>query len=179
MGSPVSGQGGVLQPAIVPKAIPPSGGIGSRPSRWGHPSLRQWGLPTFARHVGLAYAFPVHSFGMRPPFFGSSSRIHTSSIGSSELLAAGGCAFVLLVLLIFDSGLSSHGLICCYTMSLRYVDLLYCGCVPTVWLATGFVAIFPFLCSPACSGCAGSCGFSSPIWFATFAMGPPLRGRGW
>ena len=32
MGSPVSGQGGVLQPAIVPKDIPPSGGIGSRPS---------------------------------------------------------------------------------------------------------------------------------------------------
>ena len=42
-----------------------------------------------------------------------------------------------------------------------------------------FIAIFPVLRSPACSGCAGYCGFSSPIWFATFAMGSPLRGRGW
>ena len=84
---------------------------------------------------------------MCPPFFGSSSRIHPSSIGSSELLAAGGCAFVLLVLLIFVSGLCSPGLICCHAMSLRYVDLLSCGCAPTVWLATGFVAVFPSLSS--------------------------------
>ena len=76
MGSPVSGQGGVLQPAIVPKAIPPSGGIGSRPSRWGRPSLGQWGLPTFAQHVGLAYA-SVHSFEMRSPF-GSRVSFHHS-----------------------------------------------------------------------------------------------------
>ena len=41
MGSPVSGRGCVLQPAIVTKAIPPSGGIGSWPSRWGHPSEGQ------------------------------------------------------------------------------------------------------------------------------------------
>ena len=46
-------------------------------------------------------------------------------------------------------------------------------------LTTEFVAIFPVLRSPACSGCAGSCGFSSLIWFATFVMGSPLRGRGW
>ena len=64
-------------------------------------------------------------------------------------------------------------------MSLRYVDLLSCGCTPNVCLATGFVAFFPVLRSPAGSGCAGSCGFSSPIWFTTFAMGSPLRGRGW
>ena len=64
-------------------------------------------------------------------------------------------------------------------MSLRYVDLLSCGCAPTICLATGFVAFFPVLRSPAGSGCAGSCGFSSPIWFTTFAMGSPLRGRGW
>ena len=64
-------------------------------------------------------------------------------------------------------------------MSLRCVDLLSCGCAPTVCLTTGFVAIFPVLRSPASSGCAGYCGFSSPIWFATFAMGSPLRGRGW
>ena len=64
-------------------------------------------------------------------------------------------------------------------MSLWYVDLLSCGCAPTLCLAMGFVAIFPVLRTPACSGCAGSCGFSSPILFATFAMGSPLRGRGW
>ena len=32
--------------------------------------------------------------------------------------------------------------------------------------------------APACSGSAGSCGFSSPKWFTAFAMGSPLRGRG-
>ena len=81
--------------------------------------------------------------------------------------------------LFFDSGLSSPGLICCSAMSLRFVDLLSYDCAPTVCLATGFVAIFPVLRSPAGSGCAGSCGFSSPIWFTTFAMGSPLQGRGW
>ena len=81
--------------------------------------------------------------------------------------------------LIFDSGLSSPGLICCLAMSLWYVDLMSCGGAPTVCLATGFVAFFPVLRSPAGSGCAGSCGFSSPIWFSTFAMESPLRGRGW
>ena len=81
--------------------------------------------------------------------------------------------------LIFDSGLSSPGLICFLAMSLRYVDLLSCGGAPTVCLATGFVAFFPVLRSPAGSGCAGSCGFSSPVWFSTFVMGSPLRGRGW
>ena len=71
MGPPVSGRGCVLlQPAIVPKAIPPSGGIGSGPSHgvtllW---DKCAWGLPTFARNVGLAYASPVYSFGMRSPF---------------------------------------------------------------------------------------------------------------
>ena len=79
MGSPVSGQGCVLQPAIVPKAIPPSGGIGSGPSRGVtlHWDKREWGLPTFARNVGLAYASPVYSFGMRSPF-GSRVSFHHS-----------------------------------------------------------------------------------------------------
>ena len=54
-----------------------------------------------------------------------------------------------------------------------------CGCVPTVCWAKGFVAFLPVLCSPAVSGYAGSCGFSSPVWFTTFAMGSPLRSRGW
>ena len=112
-------------------------------------------------------------------FLGSSNRIYTSSFGSSDLLVAGGCALVLPVIWIFDSGLSSPDLICCYAMSLRYVDLMSCGCATTVCLAAGFVVIFPFLRSPACSGCAGSCGFSSPIWLATFTMGSPLRGRSW
>ena len=75
--------------------------------------------------------------------------------------------------LIFDSRLSSPGLICCLAMSLRYVDLLSCGGVPTVCLATGFVAFLPVLRSPAGSSYAGFCGFSSPIWFTTFAMGSP------
>ena len=56
---------------------------------------------------------------MGSPFFGSSNRIHTYSIGSKELLVAGCCALVLLVVLTFDSGLSSPGLIYCYAMSLR------------------------------------------------------------
>ena len=57
--------------------------------------------------------------------------------------------------------------------------MLACGCTPTVGLGTGFVAFFPVLRSPAGSGWAGSCGFSSPFWFSTFVMGSPLRGRGW
>ena len=64
-------------------------------------------------------------------------------------------------------------------MSLRYVALLSCGGAPTVCLATGLVAFFPVLRSPVGSGWADSCGFYSPIWFSTFAMGSPLRGRGW
>ena len=64
-------------------------------------------------------------------------------------------------------------------MSLRYVDLLSCGCALPVCLATGFVAIFPVLRSPASSGCTGYCGYSPHIWFASSAMGSPLRGRGW
>ena len=54
-----------------------------------------------------------------------------------------------------------------------------CDCAPTVCWAKGFVAFLPVLRSPAGSGYAGSCGFSSPIWFTPFAMGSPLRGRGW
>ena len=80
--------------------------------------------------------------------------------------------------LIFASGLSSPGLSCCLAMSLRYVALLSCGGAPTVCLAKGLVAFFPVLRSPAGSGWAGSCAFYSPIWFSTFAMGSPLRGRG-
>ena len=78
------------------------------------------------------------------PFFVSGGRVHTSSIGSSDLLVEGGCALVLLVVLIFDSGLSSPGLLCGSAMSLRFVALLFGGCPPTVCLATGLVALFPY-----------------------------------
>ena len=119
---------------------------------------------------GFASASPVCSFGLWPPFgssvsfrpsgshsegplvvvplrccrpfFVSGGRVHTSSIGSSYLLVAGGCALVLLVVLIFDSGLSSPGFLCGSAMSLRFVALLSSGCPPTVCLATGLVALF-------------------------------------
>ena len=39
------------------------------------------------------------------------------------------------------------------------------------------MAFLPVLSSPACSGFAGSCRFSSPIWFTPFVMGSPLWGR--
>ena len=44
---------------------------------------------------------------MGSPFLGSSIHIHTYSIGSKELLVAGCCALVLLVVLLFDSFLAS------------------------------------------------------------------------
>ena len=47
---------------------------------------------------------------------------------------------------------------------------------PFVWPRVSLPSFLSF--APAGSGCAGSCGFSSPIWFTTFAMGSPLRGRG-
>ena len=53
-----------------------------------------------------------------------------------------------------DSGLSSPGLICCYAMSLRYVDLMSCGCTPTVCLATGIVNLYTVISSTASSGSA-------------------------
>ena len=47
------------------------------------------------------------SFTMGSPILGSSIRIHTPSIGSKELLIAGCCALVLLVVLLFDNCLAS------------------------------------------------------------------------
>ena len=78
----------------------------------------------------------------------------------------------------FASGLSSTGLICCLAMGLRYADLLYLWLWAHSCWTKGFMAFLPVLRSTACSGYASSCGFSSPIWFTTFAMGSPLRGRG-
>ena len=74
-------------------------------------------LLTFTVYIGSC------SFTMWPPFFGYLSRLHTSSIGSEDLLAASGCALVLLIVLPFDKGLSSPGLICCSTMGLRWIAL--------------------------------------------------------
>ena len=59
---------------------------------------------------------------MGSPFLGSSIRIHTSSIELKDLFVAGCCALVLLVVLLFDSCLSSSGFICCYAMSSSFVD---------------------------------------------------------
>ena len=54
-----------------------------------------------------------------------------------------------------------------------------CGCAPTVCWTRGFVGFLPVLRPPACSGSASSGVFSSHIWFTPFAMGSPLRGRGY
>ena len=208
-GSPSSDRGCVLWPAIVPEAIPPSSRFGPAPSPWVPLVWVRvvWGLQPFAwdgtlpplllffpsgcgcplGHVCLFVALDherritlvVVSYRCCHPSLGYSRRIPTPSFGSSAFLLLVAALLSYLSFLLFDCGLSSPGLICCYAMSLWYVDLLSCGCAATVSLATGFVAIFPALPSPACSGCAGSCGVSSPIGFATFAMGSPLRGRGW
>ena len=54
-----------------------------------------------------------------------------------------------------------------------------CGCAPTVCWPRGFVGILPVLRPPACSGSASPGGCSSLLWFTPFAMGSPLRGRGY
>ena len=41
------------------------------------------------------------------------------------------------------------------------------------------MGFLPVLRPPACSGSASSGGFSSHLWFTPFAMGSPLRGRGY
>ena len=92
VGSPVLGQGCVLQPASVPTAIPPPGGIGPGPSRgvtllW---DKCTWGLPTFARNVGFPYASPVYSFGLRSPF---GSRVSFRHSCSRTKVYIGSCSF--------------------------------------------------------------------------------------
>ena len=116
--------------------------------------LRQgnWGLKCEASQDRALKLYPVRgkkvftwvflfssSFTMGSPFLGSSICIRSSSIGSKELLVAGCCALVLFVVLLFDSCLSSSGLICCYTMSSSFVDFssFSCppfGCLPMGWL---------------------------------------------
>ena len=133
MGSPVSGQGRVLQPVSVLKAIPPFWWDWFWAFAWGHPSLGQvcvgashicserrhclrfscvflrdavtlWVTCLFVTldHERRITLVVVPSRCGHP--FGSSGRIHMPSIGSLELLVAGG----------------SPGLICCYARSLGY-----------------------------------------------------------
>ena len=52
------------------------------------------------------------------------------------------------------------------------------GCAHTCCWAWGFLCFLTILCPPSGSGSTGSSGYSSPLGFSTFAMGPPLRGRG-
>ena len=52
------------------------------------------------------------------------------------------------------------------------------GCAHTCGWAGGFLCFLPALHPPSGSWYTGSCGFSSPLGFPTFAMGSPLRGRG-
>ena len=66
---------------------------------------------------------------------------------------------------------------------LRQVPWVCCLTFPMVvcTLAVGsgvFLCFLPALCPPSGSWYTGSCGFSSPLGFPTFAMGSPLRGRG-
>ena len=52
------------------------------------------------------------------------------------------------------------------------------GCAHTCCWAWGFLCFLAILRPPSGSGSTGSSGYSSPLWFPTFAMGSPLRGRG-
>ena len=66
---------------------------------------------------------------------------------------------------------------------LRQVPWVCCLTFPVVvrTLAVGpgvFLCFLPALRPPLGSWYTGSCGFSSPLGFPTFAMGSPLRGRG-
>ena len=66
---------------------------------------------------------------------------------------------------------------------LRQVPLVCCLTFPVVvrTLAVGpgvFLCFLPALRPPLGSWYTGSCGFSSPLGFPTFAMGSPLQGRG-
>ena len=60
---------------------------------------------------------------------------------------------------------------------LRQVPYFPYGCAHTCSWAWGFLCFLPALRPPSGSWYTGSCGFSSPLGFPTFAMGSPLRGR--
>ena len=71
---------------------------------------------------------------------------------------------------------SSPGFFCCFARCCE------CAALLSLWLCAHLQSGRGFLMLPACpsgSGYTGSFGFSSPLGFPTFAMGSPLRGRGW
>ena len=173
-GSPASGWRCILRPALVPGAVPPSTRLGPAPSRW-VPLLWAWCV-WGASNVGFSCVFlrdvvtlwvnsvslsllianeGLHGWlflsNVANPFWGRGV-VFISTLSASRNFLWLVAALLPGWSLIFDSGLSSPGLICCLAMSLRYVDLLSCGGAPTVCLATGFVAFLPVLHSPAGSG---------------------------
>ena len=91
---------------------------------------------------------------------------------------AGDCAFHLLVtvltstLLLLASAAASPG-------ALDVLACFPCKVVHTLAVGPGvFLCFLPALRPPLGSWYTGSCGFSSPLGFPTFAMGSPLQGRG-
>ena len=91
---------------------------------------------------------------------------------------AGDCAFHLLVTVLT----STHLLLASAAASPGALGVLpYFPCKVVRTLAVGpgvFLCFLPALRPPLGSWYTGSCGFSSPLGFPTFAMGSPLRGRG-
>ena len=141
MGSPASGWRCVLRHALVLEAIPPShrlvlllctGFLFSGPGWCGR--LQPFSFSyVFLRDVDTLWVNSVFLsllianeglhwwlflFRYSHPYWGLSRRIHTSSLGLSELLVAGGHALPGLSLF-FTSGLSSPGLLGCLAMCLR------------------------------------------------------------
>ena len=118
------------------------------------------------------------SFPIQPTLFGvesSYSYVLLRFVGTScgwwpRFYLVCHCAWPVGCLLMASSAASlcAFGMLTCCT----------CGCAPTVGWTKGFVAFLPVLRSTVCSESASYCGFSSPMWFITFAMGSPLRGRG-
>ena len=95
----------------------------------------------------------------------------------SWLLVAGASAFPGLVTVLT----STHLLLAASAASpgaLGVLPYFPYGCVHTCSWAWVFLCFLPALRSPSGSWYTGSCGFSSPLGFLTFAMGSPLRGRG-
>ena len=86
-----------LQPfAQIWGALPPL--LLCIPSGCGHPLGQVYLFVTLDRERRITLVIIPFRCGL--PFLGSSCHIHTSSFGSSELLAAGGCALALLVVVL-------------------------------------------------------------------------------
>ena len=74
-----------------------------------------------------------------------------------------------------DSGLSSTGLICCYAMSHRYVDIKSLVIHPSFAWQRGLLTFILSLALQLALVMLSSCGFSTTLWFRAFAMGSPLQ----